>query len=72
MNQKEFAKRRRQLMRMMGKGSIAILPSANTRLRNRDVEYPFRQDSDFMYLTGFSEPDAIAVLVPGRVRFVLS
>ncbi|MFT4591155.1 MAG: Xaa-Pro aminopeptidase [Gammaproteobacteria bacterium] len=66
MNQKEFAKRRRQLMRMMGKGSIAILPSANTRLRNRDVEYPFRQDSDFMYLTGFSEPDAIAVLVPGR------
>ena len=66
MNQKEFAKRRRQLMRMMGKNSIAILPSANTRLRNRDVEYPFRQDSDFMYLTGFSEPDAIAVLVPGR------
>ena len=66
MNQKEFAKRRRQLMRMMGKGSIAILPSANIRLRNRDVEYPFRQDSDFMYLTGFSEPDAIAVLAPGR------
>jgi len=66
MNQKEFAKRRRQLMRMIGKGSIAILPSASIRLRNRDVEYPFRQDSDFMYLTGFSEPDAIAVLVPGR------
>ncbi len=66
MNKKEFSKRRRQLMRMMGKGSIAILPSAQIRLRNRDVEYPFRQDSDFMYLSGFAEPDAIAVLVPGR------
>jgi len=66
MNQKEFAKRRRQLMRMMGKGSIAILPSASMRIRNRDVEYPFRQDSDFQYLTNFAEPDAVAVLVPGR------
>jgi len=66
MNPKEFSKRRRQLMRMMGKGSIAILPSANIKTRNRDVEYRFRQESDFYYLTGFSEPDAVAVLVPGR------
>lgn len=62
----EFAKRRRQLMRMMGGGSIAIVPSAVEKIRNRDVEYPFRQDSDFQYLTGFPEPDAVAVLVPGR------
>jgi Xaa-Pro aminopeptidase len=62
----EFARRRRQLMRMMGTDSIAIMPSAMPGTRNRDVEYPFRQDSDFLYLTGFSEPEAVMVLVPGR------
>jgi Xaa-Pro aminopeptidase len=66
MNRKEFGRRRRQLMRMMGKGSIAILPAAPTRTRNRDVEYAYRQDSDFVYLTGFAEPQAVAVLIPGR------
>ncbi len=64
--QKEFSRRRRQLMRMMGRNSIAILPAAPAQTRNRDVEHPFRQDSDFQYLTGFSEPDAIAVIIPGR------
>jgi len=53
-------------MRMIGKGGIAILPSAPTRTRNRDVEHAYRQDSDFHYLTGFPEPEAVAVLVPGR------
>ena len=66
MNSKEFLKRRKQLMRMVGTGGIAILPSAPVRLRSRDVEYRFRQDSDFYYLTGFAEPDAVAVLAPGR------
>ncbi|MEW6354674.1 MAG: Xaa-Pro aminopeptidase [Pseudomonadota bacterium] len=66
MNSKEFAKRRRQLMHMMGDGAIAILPTAPVRLRNRDVEYPYRPDSDFYYLTGFPEPEACAVLIPGR------
>lgn len=66
MNTKEFARRRRQLMRMIGKGGIAILPAAPPRLRNRDVEYAYRQDSDFHYLTGFPEPEAVAVLMPGR------
>jgi Xaa-Pro aminopeptidase len=66
MNSKEFARRRRQLMRMIGKGGIAILPAAPTRVRNRDVEYTYRQDSDFYYLTGFPEPEAVAVLMPGR------
>ena len=65
-NPGEFSRRRRQLMRMMGKGGVAILPSAQPRMRNRDVQYPYRQDSDFYYLTGFSEPEAVAVLVPGR------
>ncbi len=66
MNSKEFPKRRRQLMRMVGKGGIAILPAAPTKIRNRDVEYAYRQDSDFYYLTGFAEPEAVAVLIPGR------
>ncbi|MCB1856769.1 MAG: Xaa-Pro aminopeptidase [Gammaproteobacteria bacterium] len=62
----EFRRRRRQLMRMMGHGSIAILPSAPVARRNRDVEFPYRPDSDFYYLTGFPEPEAVAVLIPGR------
>ncbi len=66
MNRTEFERRRRQLMRMVGKGGIAILPAAPVRMRSRDVEYRFRQDSDFYYLTGFAEPEAVAVLVPGR------
>ncbi len=66
MDSSEFARRRGQLMRMMGSGGIAILPAAPVRKRSRDVEHRYRQDSDFYYLTGFAEPDAVAVLVPGR------
>src|SRR5580700_4431309 len=62
----EFARRRRALMRLMGRGAIAIVPAAPVRQRNNDVEYNYRQDSDFYYLTGFNEPDAVAVLIPGR------
>jgi Xaa-Pro aminopeptidase len=64
--QKEFSRRRKQLMGMMGKDSIAIIPTATQQIRNRDVEFPFRPDSDFYYLTGLHEPDAIAVLIPKR------
>jgi len=64
----EFARRRRQLMRMIGKGGIAILPTATEKQRNGDVHYHFRPDSDFHYLTGFDEPESIAVLVPGRAQ----
>ncbi len=66
MDASEFARRRKQLMRMMGPDSIAILPTNPERPRNRDVDYPFRPDSDFYYLTGFPEPDAVAVFMPGR------
>jgi Xaa-Pro aminopeptidase len=62
----EFKRRRNQLMKMMGKNTIAILPSAREIIRNRDAHFPFRQDSDFLYLTGFNEPDAVMVLIPGR------
>jgi Xaa-Pro aminopeptidase len=53
-------------MKMMGKNTIAILSSASEVIRNRDIHFPFRQDSDFLYLTGFNEPDAVMVLIPGR------
>ena len=66
MNKLEFQRRRRQLMKMIGDDGVAILCSAPVRNRSRDVEYRFRQDSDFHYLTGFDEPDAVAVLAPGR------
>jgi Xaa-Pro aminopeptidase len=51
---------------MIGKEGIAILPAAPVRHRNADIEYAYRQDSQFHYLTGFPEPEAVAVLVPGR------
>ncbi len=66
MKQSEFKKRRKQLMQHIGKGNIALIGSAAVRARNRDVNYPFRQDSDFYYLTGFNEPDSLAVFIPGR------
>ena len=68
MDRKEFARRRRQFMRMIGKDAIAILPAAPVRHRNGDIEYAYRQDSHFYYLSGFPEPDAVAVLVPGRAQ----
>jgi Xaa-Pro aminopeptidase len=66
MKQSEFKKRRKQLMQRVGKGNIALIGSAAERVRNRDVHYPYRQDSDFYYLTGFNEPEALAVFIPGR------
>ena len=62
----EYAARRARLMQAMGPDGIAIVPAAREVIRNRDTHYKFRQDSDFRYLTGFPEPDAVAVLAPGR------
>ena len=62
----EFARRRKQLMRMADADTILILPAAPERLRSKDTAYPYRQDSDFWYLSGFPEPEAVLVLVPGR------
>lgn len=66
MNDKELLRRRKTLMRMIGDDGVAIIPSAKPVLRSRDVNYVFRQDSDFLYLTGFNESEALAVLLPGR------
>ncbi|BAN51174.1 Xaa-Pro aminopeptidase [Metapseudomonas resinovorans] len=62
----EFARRRKALMAQMEANSIAILPAAPVHIRNRDVEHVYRQDSDFQYLSGFPEPEAVLVLIPGR------
>ena len=62
----EHKRRRKQLMHAVGRGNIAIIAAASSTVRNNDVEHPYRQDSDFYYLTGFAEPDAVAVFIPGR------
>lgn len=66
MNKQEHKRRRKHLMQVMGEDAVAILPAALVRMRNRDAEFQYRQDSDFHYLTGFDEPEAVVVLVPGR------
>ena len=63
---KEYVRRRRQLMRMAGRDAIVIVPAAPERVRSNDSHYPYRQDSDFHYLSGFPEPDAVLALIPGR------
>ncbi len=63
---KEFSKRRKTLMDQIGNNAIAIIPSSDIKIRNRDAEFAFRQDSDFYYLSGFAEANACLVLIPGR------
>lgn len=62
LNNEFFRNRRINLMQRMGPKSIAFLRASSYVGRNRDVHYQFRQDSDFYYITGLIEPDAIAVL----------
>ncbi len=62
----EYAQRRRQLMEAAGDDAILVLPAAPERVRSNDTHYPYRQDSDFWYLCGFPEPEAVLVLIPGR------
>lgn len=66
MEKREFARRRKRLMDMVDSGAIVIQPNAPERIRNRDVYYPYRSDSDFYYLSGFPEPESLLVLVPDR------
>ncbi|HEY5884472.1 MAG TPA: Xaa-Pro aminopeptidase [Pyrinomonadaceae bacterium] len=55
-----------EFMRRMDQESIAVIPGAREITRSHDLHFRFRQDSDFFYLTGFEEPDSIAVIAPGR------
>src|SRR4029078_1173996 len=57
-----------EFMRRMDQKSVAIIPSAREATRSNDTQYRFRQDSDFFYLTGFEEPDSIAVIAPGAEK----
>lgn len=71
-SQATYAARREEFMRRMD-GGIAIFAAAPAAIHSNDVEYRYRPDSDFYYLTGFREPEAVAVLVPGggAERYVL-
>jgi Xaa-Pro aminopeptidase len=62
----EFARRRRQLMQMAGDDAVLLVAAAPERMRNADAAWPYRQDSDFHYLAGFPEADAVLALLPGR------
>lgn len=68
-----FARRRANFLARLGEREAAILAAAPPQPRSRDVEFPYRQDSDFYYLTGFPEPNAIAVFLPGckQGQFIL-
>jgi Xaa-Pro aminopeptidase len=61
-----------EFMRRMDQKSVAIIPAAREATRSNDTQYRFRQDSDFYYLTGFEEPEAIAVIAPaGAQKYTL-
>ncbi|HLB41952.1 MAG TPA: Xaa-Pro aminopeptidase [Gammaproteobacteria bacterium] len=62
----DYAKRRKDLIQQIGPTGMVILPAASEVIRSGDVLYPFRQQSDFYYLTGFDEPEAVMVLLPKR------
>ncbi|MFG6176284.1 aminopeptidase P N-terminal domain-containing protein [Halomonas sp. THAF12] len=66
----EFRERRRSLMASLPDDAAVLLPGASLVTRSRDSEFAFRQDSDFHYLTGFPEPDALLLLLPGREQGV--
>lgn len=65
-NTSEFIRRRAALMKQLQPGSIALLAAAPERVRSRDVHHAYRQDSDFYYLSGFTEARALLALIPGR------
>ncbi|MBX7170957.1 MAG: Xaa-Pro aminopeptidase [Pyrinomonadaceae bacterium] len=58
----------KKFMDAIGKDAVAIIPAAHEVTRSYDTEYKFRQDNDFLYLTGFPEPDAVAVIAPGNKK----
>ena len=66
MMQSVFMSRRQQLLSELPANSIALVPAATEVKRNADTDYLFRQDSSFYYLTGFKEPEALAIFVPNR------
>jgi Xaa-Pro aminopeptidase len=71
-NAEIFADRRRRFLNAIGSGAVAIMPSAPVSVRSGDVEFVYRQDNDFYYLTGFAEPESVALFAPDeKEQFVL-
>lgn len=67
-----FADRRRRFLNAIGSGAVAIMPSAPVSVRSGDVEFIYRQDNDFYYLTGFAEPESVALFAPDeKEQFIL-
>jgi Xaa-Pro aminopeptidase len=67
-SKREYAARRKDLMSMMGRNSIAIIAAAPERVRSKDTYYPYKQSTNLSYLCGFSEPNTVLVLLPGRAQ----
>lgn len=65
LTQADFQARRDSLAEQMGPHSIAIIETSPVAMRNRDADYKYRTDSSFFYLTGFAEPEAVAVIETG-------
>jgi Xaa-Pro aminopeptidase len=65
----EYQQRRQQFMQSLAPNSIAVIASAPMAVMHKDVEYVYRQSSDFFYLTGLNEPDAIAVFTPDDKKY---
>ncbi|MCL4162746.1 UNVERIFIED_CONTAM: hypothetical protein GTU68_065224, partial [Idotea baltica] len=63
-----FQRRRAELLNQIGDNDIVIVQTARVQKRNNDVDFQFRPDSDFYYLSGFEEPEAVMVLCPGRAQ----
>jgi Xaa-Pro aminopeptidase len=71
-NAEIFADRRRRFLNAIGSGAVAIMPSAPVSVRSGDVEFIYRQDNDFYYLTGFAEPESVALFAPDeKEQFIL-
>ncbi len=65
-SKKEYAARRKDLMSIMADNSIAVLAAAPEQVRSKDTLYPYKQSTNFSYLSGFSEPCAVMLLIPNR------
>lgn len=61
-----YQQRRQNLLEALPENGMALIASGDEKIRNRDVEYAFRASSDFYYLTGFDEPEAVLVLMKGK------
>ncbi len=68
--QKIFAQRRKRFIECLPDGSIVILPNKSHAIRSNDVEYKFKSETNFYYLTGFEEPDSICIFIKEKKSFV--